>query len=410
MPVKACIMNLVAQWRTGAILRAMRFFILTPASLLAATTLFFGAGPVAVAEVAVQSTNYVIIAPTVPILNERQRQLEWSARIFETLMGVKAPRGRVTLKSAPAGSVMAQGGAATALMNAFPLTPQPAAPDGTYWNLEWFSNENAAAMRPRGVETALTHEAAHLQFVFAVNFNAVDVLRTRFNGYGSFLPDWIDEAVAVFHEPDSTRAERRKSFKLNRRIPLRTFFTMDHPGSTGTAQVLQVQGANAEEIRKKVEAFQASQQQLLTETAEMLADDAVSAHKFYTQALAIIEYMTARGGYPFFRYVVVQQAYGKPMEQILREWFVKQREIVARRGGIERTAAQRGTQSWPVTKGDPAGPMPPWPNTVGGVLVRIGEAVNPMPITVESMEDDFVEWVKQNYPKYRPNLPAFPKK
>jgi hypothetical protein len=63
-----------------------------------------------------------------------------------------------------------------------------------------------------------------------------------------------------------------------------------------------------------------------------------------------------------------------------------------------------------VVKGDPAGPMPPWPNSIGGVLVRPGEAVNPMPLNVESLEDDFVLWVKQNYPKYRPNLPPFPKK
>jgi hypothetical protein len=75
------------------------------------------------AEVAVQSTNYVIIAPSVPLLDERQRQLEWSARIFETLMGIKAPRGRVTLTPKPAGSAKAEGGAATALMNAS-LTPR----------------------------------------------------------------------------------------------------------------------------------------------------------------------------------------------------------------------------------------------------------------------------------------------
>jgi hypothetical protein len=378
--------------------------------LLLATLALFGTTLLSRAEVAVQSTNYVILAPTLGMLNERQHQLEWSARIFETLMGIRAPRGRVTLTPVPVGSAMAQGGAATALMNAFPLTPQPAAPDGSYWNLAWFANESAAAYRLDRFDTALTHEAAHLQLVYAVNFKVADHLRTNFNGYGSFLPDWIDEAVAVFHEPDSTRAERRKRFKMSRRIPLRTFFSMNHPGSTGAGQVIQVQAGTQEEMRKKVEAFQASQQQAIAATAEMLAEDAVTASKFYTQALAIIEYLTARGGYPFFRYIVVQQAYGKQMDQILREWFVKQREIVSRRGGIERAAAARPVQSWPVVKGDPTGPMPPWPNTIGGVLVRPGEAVNPMPITIESMEDDFAQWVKANYPKYRPNLPAFPKR
>lgn len=383
--------------------RPMRHHLL--ATLALSCTPFFSR-----AEVAVQSTNYVIVAPTLTQLNERQRQLEWSARIFETLMGIKAPRGRVTLTATPVGSAMAQGGTAAALMNAFPLTPQPAAPDGTYWNLAWFANESAAASRLDRIDTALTHEAAHLQLIYAVNFKVADHLRTNFNGYGSFLPDWLDEAVAVFHEPDSTRAERRKRFKLSRRIPLRTFFAMHHPGSTGTSQIIQVEAGTPEEMRKRVEAYQASQQQNIAATAEMLADDVITATKFYTQALAVIEYLTARGGYPFFRYVVVQQAYGKQMDQILREWFVKQREIVSRRGSIERAAAARPAQSWPVVKGDPAGPMPPWPNSIGGVLVRPGEAVNPMPLTIESMDDDFEIWVKANYPKYRPNLPPFPKK
>ncbi len=387
----------------------MRTSLLSTLASTGALLAAFSLQPVR-AEVAVQSTNYVIVAPTLAMLNERQHQLEWSARVFETLMGVKAPRGRVTLSPSPVGSAMAPGGAATALMNAFPLTPQPAAPDGTYWNLAWFSNESAAALRLDRMDTALTHEAAHLQLVYAVNFKVADQLRTNFNGYGSFLPDWIDEAVAVFHEPDSTRAERRKRFQLKRRLPLRTFFTMNHPGSTGAGQVIQVQAGTPEEMRKKVEAYQASQQQNIAATAEMLADDVVTASKFYTQSLAVIEYLTARGGYPFFRYVVVQQAFGKQMDQILREWFVKQREIVSRRGGIERAAAARATQSWPVAKGDPAGAMPPWPNTIGGVLVRPGEAVNPMPLTVESMDEDFAAWIKQNYPKYRPNLPPFPKK
>ena len=379
-------------------------------TLSVAASVALGCGGAALADVAMQSTNYVIVAPSVPILTERQRQLEWSARIFETLMGVKVPRGRVTFTTTPAGSVMTPGGASTALMNAFPLQPQPAAPDGTYWNLGWFANENAAAQRPNGIDTALTHEAAHLQLVYAVNFSAVEALRQHFNGYGSFLPDWIDEAVAVFHEPDATRAERRKGFKVNRRIPFRAFFTMDHPGSSGSAQVIHIEAGSPEEMRKKVEAYQATQQKNLTAAAELLADDVVTASKFYTQSLAVIEYLTARGGLPFFRYVVVQQAYGKLMDQILREWFLKQREIMSRRPGIERAAAQRPVQSWPVAKGDPCGPMPPWPNTIGGVLVRAGEAVNPMPLTIEGLEEDFVIWVNQNYPKYRPNLPPFPKK
>ena len=85
----------------------------------------------AAAEVTLPSTNYVIVAPTGAVLPLRQAQLKWSARVFETLMGVRPPRGRIVLSDTPNGSVVSANGDAAALVNTIPLTSQPPAADGS---------------------------------------------------------------------------------------------------------------------------------------------------------------------------------------------------------------------------------------------------------------------------------------
>ena len=361
------------------------------------------------AEVTLPSTNYVIVAPTNLVLPLRQAQLEWSARVFETLLGVRPPRGRIVLSDTPNGSVVSANGAAAALVNTIPLTPQPPAADGSLWNLSWFMNERAAGGRGPAF-SALTHEAAHMQLVLTVNFHASAELKAAFNGYGSFLPDWLDEAVAVYHEPDSLKLARRKRFNPGAIIPLKNFFIMSHPGTPSAPQVISIEAKTPEEARKKFAAFKASQHAALQQTAEALKNDSVTVDRFYSQALAVIEYLSARGGLPFFRFVVVEQNVGKSFDEILVDWRAKQKEIALLRAGIEAGAAKREPPPRKLAPGDPAGPPPPLANKIAGVLVRPGEAVNSMPLTLDVMELDFVNWVAKNYPKYRPGLPPFPEK
>ena len=363
----------------------------------------------AAAEVTLPSTNYVIVAPTGAVLPQRQAQLEWSARVFETLLGVRPPRGRIVLSDTPTGSVLSANGDAAALVNTIPLTRQPPAADGSVWNLSWFVNERGAGGRGPAF-SALTHEAAHMQLVLTVNFNASDDLKAAFNGYGSFLPDWLDEAVAVYHEPDSLKLDRRRRCNPGAIIPLKNFFTMSHPGTPATTQVVTIEAKTPEEARKKFAAFKASQHAALKQTAEALKNDSVSVDRFYSQALAVIEYLTARGGLPFVRFVLVQQNAGKSFDQILVNWRAKQKEIGQLRAGIEADGAKREPPPRKLAPGDPWGQPPPRANSIAGVLVRPGEAVNSMPLTLDVMELDFVNWVAKNYPKYRPGLPPFPEK
>jgi len=362
----------------------------------------------AAAQVQVPSTNYVIIAPNQALVMERQAQLEWSARVFETLMGVRPPRGRIILTDAPDGSVINASGESSALINTVPLVPQPPAADGTLWSLSWFINERAGSGARKPNATVLTHEAAHLQLVFTVNFHASPALKGRFNGYGSFLPDWLDEAIAVYHEPDALKASRRERFNFRSRIPLRTFFTMDHPGTTGRVEVLEIEAKTPEEAGRKIAAFKASQHASLQATAESLAKDRASVDEFYTQCLAVIEYLTARGGLPFFRFLLVEQNYGKSIDEVLQSWPAKVNEIAEQRSAVEKAAARQKPPPRVVAPGDPAGPLPDWATKVAGVLVRPGEAVNGMPSSIDFLEADFERWVQTNYPRYRPNLPRFP--
>lgn len=361
------------------------------------------------AEVTITSTNYVLVGKSQEGLPLRQAQLEWSARVFETLMGVRPPRGRVTLTDTPSGSVLSMSGDTAALVNTIPMTPQPPAADGSLWNLSWFANERAAGVRGPTF-SALTHEAAHMQLILTVNFHASEALKAVFNGYGSYLPDWLDEAVAVYHEPENLKRSRRERFNPATRIPLKTFLTMSHPGTPASPQVVSIEAKTPEEARKKFAAFKQSQHAALRQTAEALKADSVSVDRFYSQALAVIEYMTARGGLPFFRFMLVGQNSGKTMDQILFEWGTKNREIAQQRASVERAAEMRSAPPRKIEPGDKAGPPPPWANKIAGVLVRPGEAVNQMPPSVDVMDADFENWIVKNYPKYAPSLPPYPNK
>ena len=361
------------------------------------------------AEFTVTSTNYVIVGPSAEGMEQRQAQLEWSARVFETLLGVRPPRGRVVVSDAPVGSVVSMNGDTAALINTIPLTPQPPAADGSLWNLSWFANERTG--NGRGPKfTAITHEAAHLQLVMTVNFHASDALKASFNGYGSFLPDWLDEAVAVFHESDTLKRARRERYNPAARIPLKNFFVMSHPGTPSSPQVLTIDAKTPEEARKKFTAFKQSQHAALKRTVDSLKADAASVDLYYSQALAVIEYLIARGGLPFFRYVVIEQNSGKSFDEILFTWRTKYKEISAQRASVEREAANHSPPPRKIAPGDPAGQPPPRANKIAGVLVRPGEAVNQMPPSLEVMDADFVNWITKNYPKHRPVLPPFPGK
>jgi hypothetical protein len=115
----------------------------------------------------------------------------------------------------------------------------------------------------------LPHEIAHL--LLAARFFP-DNPAAPAGGYGTPLPDWLDEAVAIWAEPDASR-ERR--LQQARELPparqdLRTILASPHPAAGRTASYIARDG-----------------------TARQ-ADDALWA--FYPQAIAVLAFVHERGG------------------------------------------------------------------------------------------------------------------
>jgi hypothetical protein len=335
------------------------------------------------------SDNYDITASTEAVAKAKQKELEWSAGVFEDLFGVKPPRGRVTFSGGPpgAGGGMGFGGAG-------------GGGAGAAWTLPWFTGALPGVPAGMGAQmNALTHEAAHLQLVHLVNDGCADSLKSSFNGYGSYLPDWVDETVAVHHEPDDMKKQRRGQLKaaLGKHIPFAKYFAMLHPiggkglgglppglvppgGGGGGGGGLPGGGA------------------LPGGTAGM-----EEANLYYVQSLSVIEYLCDRAGKPFFRFAVKRLQAGKTMDDILREWHEKKDDIAKLVKDAKKGAS--------APKKDPpkAGATASAADELAAILkLAKGEVAGPLPKTVALLEQDWLKWVKAKYPAYAPPLPPYP--
>jgi hypothetical protein len=346
----------------------------------------------AAAAVEVASQNYDIEAPDAETAKAKQAELEWSAALFADLFSLAPPRGRVTFSQgapgAPGGGMHppAMGGSA----------------GGAKWTLPWFTG--ALPGVPAGMASqmkALTHEAAHLQLVHLVNDGCASELKSSFNGYGSYLPDWVDECVAVYHEPDGQKKERRTQLKaaIGKHIPLDEYFTMDHPiggkGAAGLPPGMQPPPGGG-----------------VGGGAMPMGPGMEKANTYYVQSLSVIEYLTDVGGKPFFRFCVARLQQGAGMDAVLAEWSARYKDVqklmkTARRRPWSDADAQKVggvSKPGPATTARNPDPASLWPL----LRPRKGEKVGKLPPSVEGLEVHWLEWVKKKYPGYRPKLPRYP--
>lgn len=175
-----------------------------------------------------KTRHFDMFAPSVEIAQGKEEMVEAAAARFIALMGKEPVRGALVLADPEFADRQWQ---ATATYYK----------RGAKWMLPWHSRHPYGdGIWPAYGETTqigggdpLPHEAAHLMFVFAVNSGCSAGLKQKFNGYGSYLPDWLDEGVAIYVEHQAIRTAQRElmSRKIEDRIPFREFFAMDHPGA-----------------------------------------------------------------------------------------------------------------------------------------------------------------------------------
>ncbi|MBI4617719.1 MAG: hypothetical protein HY720_29170 [Planctomycetes bacterium] len=272
-------------------------------SLACAALALFLVAPVLLAQGGGQkplkSDNFDVYADDPAKAKEKAAQLEEAARTFQRVFGVRPPRGAVHLgANALSGGGMSGmgGGGATKPGEAVWTLPWPDDMGNLLKNLPQGTQLPQGMSGTGGMESqmdALTHEAAHLMFLHHVNPGCIAALQQNFNGYGSFLPDWIDEAVAVYHEPESMKATRRQQMKelVDQHIPLSRFFTMNHPIGAHGPGAGGAGGIDPADLQKKL---------------QELSQGGVGgeANLFYVQSLSVFEFMLEAGGPTFVRKLV----------------------------------------------------------------------------------------------------------
>ncbi|MCP4377294.1 MAG: hypothetical protein GY794_14100 [bacterium] len=359
------------------------------------------------AKVTVKSEHYEITAPNNKIAIDARKRLERSAWLFEGLFGVAPPAGKVILEKEPANAQdLGAGPNIQGKAIAIPQRIDPNAPKNKGWTLNWFAEDPSkpANSDPLALKSkALTHEAAHLQFAELTNPKATEKMKTEFNGYGGFLPDWFDEAVAIFHEPDSLKTMRRKQLvgsAKDKLIPLAKLFTMSHPavagGTGGPQQIkLEIPADGSFDQAKINELIEQRKKEMLDAAQKNLQNsgDPMAVNMLYIQSLAVLEYMIDRGGQPFVRYAAEMQASGKTMDEVLSGWKKKRREILS----LRRTVERRTTRTKKTVKRSGTLPAHLPAVKIAGIYVRPKEKVATMPLTVKAMQRDWLKWISRTY-------------
>ncbi|MDQ7779489.1 MAG: hypothetical protein RDV41_07235 [Planctomycetota bacterium] len=261
-------------------------------------------------EKRIEGAHFDVFGKDEALMKRKMPELEWAADRFKGLFGAYPAHGAVVFMSdvGDIGDVSAGG----VIIKGTSLDSDPAKymEHGAKWVLPWFDEDafiekvtggkksgkgsRTKAGRPSSPEgvQAITHEAAHMMFWALVNDGCAAGLRRDFNGYGSFLPDWLDEGVAVYHESDSMRKERYQQLKerLKKHIPFDKFFTMDHPSvkTMNRSPVGPGDGPGAGDPTKPGDpGGPGMPPSSPTETEEWMV--------YYAQSLAVVEYLAEIG-------------------------------------------------------------------------------------------------------------------
>jgi hypothetical protein len=176
----------------------------------------------------------------------------WARARFSELFGEAAPRAHVTLHAAPQYEV--------ALVDDTGVV---------FWPNSAMLAGASQSWQERQWSDVLPHELMHaltMAYFFAGE-NAVDPV-----GYGTPLPDWFEEGIAIWGEPESSRKGRLAQARLlpAERLNLTRILGGRHPVAADPGILASVPGASvphSDELRT-----------------------------FYPQSIAVVAYVHARGG------------------------------------------------------------------------------------------------------------------
>lgn len=223
-------------------------------------------------------------------VEKRGKQADEVGERFAKIMGITPKRGGVVL-SGPG----APGGA-------------DGKKNGARWTFNWPESFGNFGNFPRqgmsGDMDPFTHELGHMIFVEHVNDRCDESLKKNFNGYGSYVKDWLDEAFACIQEPEGMKDVRRPQIKdhvaRGDYIPLKKLFEMDHPmaGKKGPGDMPGGEfGGLGQNLGQMTE-----------------------VNKFYVECLSVMEFLLDQYGEEFVRHVVDQHARAKNMADALKSY------------------------------------------------------------------------------------------
>lgn len=277
------------------------------------------------------SEHFDIYARNEEVAKEKAKELENAAKEFKDLLGVPPVRGAIIFEPRAMMQDLVdrvldglKDGSIVQPLEMKPIVIDPAKYKGyekgdVKYVLPWFermfdekprTGTGFEALIARQIEqqlrlqtNALTHEVGHLMLIHWVGKEtegAKDEHR-----YGSpILPDWFDEAVAVYLEPAEMKATRRGLMKANlkRYIPFDQFFTMEHPGK----------GLGMDLIERMKEGKRPRVEDILPFSA--LAE---AGMVFYPQCLSVLEFFIEIGGKGFVREMAEMLKQGKAITEIV---------------------------------------------------------------------------------------------
>jgi len=178
---------------------------------------------------------------------------------FAELFGEPVPGVRVVLREQFGYRTGVQGGWAVIYWPtdaAMRRVVRPVSAAGTYADAQW--------------REVLPHEIAHA--LLAARFYGDDDAPMPRGGYGTPLPDWLDEGVAIWAEPLKSREKRLAQARAlpAARLDLQTILSSPHPGAGNAAALAMRDGAPPPR------------------------DEAL--HAFYPQSIAVLGFVFDAGG------------------------------------------------------------------------------------------------------------------